>query len=193
MTKTVAFDPGYSKFLTSFINNVEMMYYEINKFKNLGQKKFKFKTYYPQIIKLIEQNIAFYLGCMLWAEYVVSQGDAEITGNHCLGLEYKEEIELQEINYICAFLEYFGKDTKYYLNQNFVIEDWKLEILEKYKEFARLNKGFVEAKLGSDIKLPESLKTLTEKDIEKIHDTITKDVVIKGDFSKLYELKDLII
>jgi len=123
----------------------------------------------------------------------VSQGDAEITGNHCLGLEYKEEIELQEINYICAFLEYFGKDTKYYLNQNFVIEDWKLEILEKYKEFARLNKGFVEAKLGSDIKLPESLKTLTEKDIEKIHDTITKDVVIKGDFSKLYELKDLIM
>ena len=63
--------------------------------------------------------------------------------------------------------------------------DWKLEILEKYKEFARLNKGFVEAKLGSDIKLPESLKTLTEKDIEKIHGTITKDVVIKGDFSKL--------
>ena len=45
MTKTVAFDPGYAKNISSFINNIEYMYADINKFKNLGQKKFKFILY----------------------------------------------------------------------------------------------------------------------------------------------------
>ena len=44
MDDTVEFDPGYAKHITSFINNIEYIYSEINKFKNLGQKKFKFKS-----------------------------------------------------------------------------------------------------------------------------------------------------
>ena len=119
MSNTVAFDPGYGQYLTSFINTIEYMYGEINKFKNLGQKKFKFKTFYPQILALIEQNTAFYLGCMLWAIYVKSQNNATLTGNHCLGQEYNEELELMEINYMVEFINHFDKDTKYYLNKTF--------------------------------------------------------------------------
>ena len=193
MAKTVAFDPGYGPHLTSFINNIEHMYTEINKFKNLGQKRFKFKTFYPQILTLIEQNTAFYLGCLLWATYVVSQKGCEITGNHCIGQEYNEELELQEINYMNEFLKDFGKDTKYYLNICFEFDKEKQQILDIYKEFAQINKGFVESKNADDIKLPNSLKTPSEKEIETIYHTITTEVVTSGNFNKLYELKNLII
>lgn len=192
MTKTVAFDPGYAKNISSFINNIEYMYAAINKFKNLGQKKFKFKTYYPQIIALIEQNVAFYLGCLLWATYVSSQKGCKLTGNNCLGLEYNEDIELEEVNYIIEFIKHFNKDTKYYLNIPFEIESYKMNILETYKDFARLNKGFVDSKTSDDIKLPNQLKTPNDSDIQTIFNTITKDVVPNGDFEKLYTLKDYI-
>ncbi len=38
MTNTVAFDPGYGKNISSFINNIEYMYAEINKFKILDKR-----------------------------------------------------------------------------------------------------------------------------------------------------------
>lgn len=193
MTNTVAFDPGYGKNITSFINNIEFMYSEINKFKNLGQKRFKFKTYYPQIIALIEQNVAFYLGCLLWATYVVSQKGCELTGNNCFGLEYTEEVELEEVNYIVEFIKHFNKDTKYYLNVFFEYTEDKMKILEVYKEFAKLNEGFVNSKTADDIKLPKQLKTPVEKDIKTIFETITNEVVKNGNFEKLYTLKDYIL
>ena len=193
MAKTVAFDPGYAPYLTSFISNIEYMYADINKFKNLGQKRFKFKTYYPQILALIEENVAFYLGCLLWATYVSSQKGCEITGNNCLGLEYKEEIELEEINYISEFVKYLGKDTKYYLNMNYEFPKEKQDILEIYKEFAKLNKGFINSKTADDIKLPAQLKTPNEDGIKQIYETITKEVVTTGNFEKLYTLKDIIL
>lgn len=193
MVDTVAFDPGYSNHITSFINNIEYMYFEINKFKNLGQKKFKFKTFYPQVLVLIEQNIAFYLGCLLWATYVSSQKGKEITGNNCLGLEYNEKVELEEINYISEYVKQLGKDTKYYLNMNYSLPEEQQQIIDIYKEFARLNKGFVNAKMSDDIVLPKSLKTPNEKDIQKIFDVITQEVVTTGNFQKLYELKEFII
>ena len=193
MANKVAFDPGYGPHIASFIHSIEYMYSEVNKFKNLGQKRFKFKTFYPQILAMIEQNTAFYLGCMLWATYVVSQKDAELTENHCLGLEYNEDVELQEINYVSEFVKWFGKDTKYYLNLGYEYPKEYQEILDIYKEFAKMNEGFVNAKTSNDIKLPKQLKTPSEKDIKKIFDTITKEVVTTGNFNKLFELKDLII
>ena len=45
------FDPGYSKHLVSLVFSLEDMYSDINKFKNLNQKKFYFKQYYPGMIK----------------------------------------------------------------------------------------------------------------------------------------------
>ena len=56
------FDPGYGQHLVSLIFSLEDMYADINKFKNLGQKKFQFKQYYSSIVKLLNHNIAFYLG-----------------------------------------------------------------------------------------------------------------------------------
>ena len=193
MTKTIPFDPGYGQHLNSFIINVENMYTEINKFKNLGQKKFKFKVFHPQITALLEKNTAFYLGCLLWATYVVSNKGLELIGNHCYGNEYNEEFELQEINYMAEFVKFYGKDTKYYLNTNFEYSTESQQILDIYKEFAKMNEGFVKSKNSDDIKMPKSLKTPDEKGIAKIFETITKEVIPTGDFSKLYKLKSLIM
>ena len=68
-----------------------------------------------------------------------------------------------------------------------------MNILETYKDFARLNKGFVDSKTSDDIKLPNQLKTPDENGIQTIFETITKDVVPNGDFEKLYTLKDYIL
>ena len=39
------FDPGYGRHLVSLIFSLEDMYGDINKFKNLNQKKFYFRQY----------------------------------------------------------------------------------------------------------------------------------------------------
>ena len=56
------FDPGYGRHLVSLVFSLEDMYADINKFKNLNQKKFYFKQYYPGMLKLLKQNTAFYFG-----------------------------------------------------------------------------------------------------------------------------------
>ena len=100
---------------------------------------------------------------------------------------------MQKVNYIIEFIKHFNKDTKYYLNIPFEYPEEKMNILEIYKDFARLNKGFVDSKTSDDIKLPNQLKTPDESGIQTIFNTITKDVVPNGNFEKLYTLKDYIL
>ena len=133
------FDPGYGRHLVSLIFSLEDMYGTINKFKNLGQKKFQFKQYYPSILKLLKQNTAFYLGCMLWAVYLKSLTEGDIIDNYCLGKEYNEESSLIELLFLIKFTKTFSKDTKYYMNTDFSYPEEDAKILEVYKEFAILN------------------------------------------------------
>ena len=45
MTKTLEgleFDPGFAPYILAFLGSVEVIYAEINKFKNFSQKKMKF-------------------------------------------------------------------------------------------------------------------------------------------------------
>ena len=186
------FDPGYSRHLVSFVFSLEDMYGDINKFKNLNQKKFYFKQYYPNILKLLEQNTTFYLGCLLWGVYLKNQPEGDITGNHCLGNEYREETSLVELLFLMKFMRTFYKDTKYYLNQDYKYSEDDMAMLEVYKEFAVMNKGFVKVEKNTDIKLPDSVKTPTKEELETIKTTIN-EVVSTGDFSRLRELKGYIL
>lgn len=186
------FDPGYGKHLVSLIFSLEDMYAEINKFKNLGQKKFQFKQYYPSILKLAEQNTYFYLGCLLWAVYLKNQPDGDITGNYCLGKEYNEETALIELLFLIKFTKTFSKDTKYYMGQDFSFPKEYADMLEIYKEFAIMNEGFVNIKKNSDLKLPSILKTPSKDELARIRSTIDT-VVETGDFDFLDEIKGLIL
>ena len=65
---------------------------------------------------------------------------------------------------------------KYYTGQNFSIDTESLNILAAYREFLKANKGFVETKTTNDIKIPQRLKTPTEKDLAELLDGIKKDI-----------------
>lgn len=191
MTKYL-FDPGYGQHLVSLVFSLEDMYADINKFKNLGQKKFQFKQYYPSILKLVEQNTDFYLGCLLWAVYLKNQPESEIEGNYCLGKEYKEETSLIELLFLMSFYKTFSRDTKYYMNQDFTYPDDAMHILEVYKEFAVMNEGFIKVEKTTDLLLPNCLKTPSKEELDKIKTTIDK-VIQTGDFNELYEIRGLIL
>ena len=187
-----AFDPGYGKHLVSLVFSLEDMYADINKFKNLGQKKFYFKQYYPGMIKLLKQNTAFYLGCLLWAVYLRTQPEGDIIGNHCLGKEYDEGTSLVELNFLISFMKTFSKDTKYFLNTEFKHSESDMEILEVYKDFAKLNQGFVNTKKNTDLIFPDAIKNPTKDELNTIKSTI-ESVTSTGDFDKLMDLKGLIL
>lgn len=187
-----AFDPGYGRHLVSLVFSLEDIYSDINRYKNLKQKQFCFRQYYSGIIKLLNQNIEFYLGCLLWAVYLKSQPEGDIVGNHCLGKEYDEEKSLVELLFLIKFLLTFNKDTKYYMNQEFKYSQEDLEMLNIYKEFAELNEGFVHTEKNTDLKLPPAVKTPTESELKQIKETIDT-VVTTGEFSRLTKLRGYII
>jgi len=192
MSKVVEFDPGYGPYVSSLAANIEYAYQTLAKFKNMGQKKFQYKTMYNQISKLFENNVGFYLGCMLWATVIKAEGSKEIINNPCFGSEYSEESNILEIDYVINFVPQFKRDCKYYLGLELNIEQIKVDILNLYKEFIVANKGFVNCKTTDDIILPDSLKTPATKDLTIIKEKIS-EVTKNGKLCDLIELADKII
>ncbi len=187
-TKGLEFDPGFAPYILAFGGTIEYLYADINRFKNLSQKKLKFRQYYKKILELFYNNLGFYIGCLMWAAYIKEQPEQEILNNHCLGKEYSEEENTAETEFMIKFLELFPKDMKYFLAENFQFESGVKEILDMYKEFLTINKGFVESKNNTDILLP---KGLIIENAETFKEKI--DEVLKSeDLSKLVEYKGLI-
>lgn len=83
----------------------------------------------------------------------------------------------------------FVKDVKYYLGQDYKINDLQIKILDEYEEFLKLNKGFTTLKNANDLVLNKGVKTLkgAEKDLilEKI-----AEVVESGNFKEFYPLNE---
>ena len=171
------FDPGFVQHITAFVPNIEYIYAGLDRFKNFNQKKAQFRMYYPKIQSLLKNYLGFYLGCILWAVYIKNLGNKPVLNNLCYGGEYSEKDTLSEVEFIEEYIEQLKKDVKYYTGQS-------LNILAAYREFLKANKGFVETKTTDDIKLPQSLKTPSEKELAEILEGIEK-VIANG---KLYEL-----
>ena len=180
----VQFDPGFIQHMSAFEPNIEYVYNSLNNCKNFNQKKMQFKMFYPKIQSLVKNYLGFYLGCILWAVYIKSLGEKPIVGNLCYGGEFSENETLEEVDFIKKYLEQLKKDAKYYLGQNFSIDEVSVKLLDTYREFLRLNEGFVKVQTTNDVKLPESLKAVSEDDLKEIFENIEK-VVENG---KLYEL-----
>lgn len=187
---SVLFDPGYAQHTTILSINAEYIYANIAQFKNFGQRKMKFKACYPQIIKMVDNNVGFCLGCLLWAVYIKSLGNLQIEGNPCLGDTYNKEETIEEADYSINFFEKLKKDAKYYINENYEINPLHVKILELYKEFLTLNCGFVNTKTTNDVTLPEGFKTPSKEDLEKIHSKI-QEVIKSGKLLDLTEVLNL--
>ena len=189
VSKGLEFDPGFAPFILAFRGTVEYLYLDINKFKNLSQRKMKFRQYYKKFLELFYNNLGFYVGCLMWAAYIKTQPEQEILNNHCLGGEYNEDENTSETDFMIKFLELFPKDMKYFLGINYNINPDDMKILELYKEFLTINKGFVNSKTNTDVLLPEGIKTA---EAEKFKDKI--DEILKSEnLSKFVDCKDLIL
>lgn len=186
MTKTLEgleFDPGFAPYILAFLGSVEVIYAEINKFKNFSQKKMKFMQYHKKILELFDNNVGFYIGCLMWAAYLKTQPEQKILSNHCLGKEYNEEENVSEVDFMLEFPQLFKKDMKYFMGQNFEFNPQLISLLETYKEFLTLNKGFVETKTNTDVVLPKAVKTEQAEEYK----TMIDKVLETKDLSKLLE------
>lgn len=186
----VLFDPGYAKYTSILSLNIGYIYNNINKFKNLGQRKTQFKMYYQKILNLVNNNVAFCLGSMLWAIYIKSLGDIEIINNPCLGDTFDEKEAVEELDYSIEYFEQLKKDAKFYLNLNYEVNLKYLKVLEVYRKFLILNEAFVNTKTTNDIKLPIELKN--PNNIDEIYNKI-QEVVKNGNLTDLFELYESVI
>ena len=145
--------------------------------------------YHKKVLQIFDNNIGFYVGCLMWAAYIKTQPQQEILSNHCFGKEYNELENLSETGFMFQFTDLFPKDMKYFLGQNYSFDSSKINLIKVYEEFLTLNKGFVDSKYNTDIKLPEAVKT---KNAEEYKELIEK-VLETEDLSNLLEYLPTII
>lgn len=188
----ILFDPGYSGSVARVSGNIDYLYSAFSAIPSLKQKKFQFSVLYPKFIKAIDLNAAFYLGCMLWGVYLKSLKNKKIVNNPCFGTEFDDECFF-EVNFLINFINGgLNRDAKYYLNKTYTPNPLYIKILENYKEFLSLNKGFIEAEKTDDILLPKTLKSPSMEEIKEIYDAIYS-AVEKDDLTILFNVADKIL
>ena len=185
------FDPGFTKDLIPLSLDTQYFYEELNAIKNFNIKKSEFKMALPKLIQLMDRHIGFYVGCMLWGAYLKTLGCEKIVDNPFLGKEYEEEPALSEINFIFDFAKKLDKDSKYYTGKPFVFDSKKSEVLEKYKDFIRSNKSFVETDTVDKIVLAGKLESISNEESIEIESKI-QDVIHSGKLEQLLEFCDKI-
>lgn len=178
----IQFDPGFVKHMSAFVPNIEYVYDSLAQCSNFNQKKMQFKMFYPKIQSLLKNYIGFYLGCMLWAVYIKQFDNKPIMNNLCFGGEYDEKETLGEVDFILQYVDRLKKDVKYYTGQNFSLDSISMDIIAAYREFLKINEGFVKTQTVNDVKIPETFKTPSN------YDEIYKEIEQVCETGKLYEL-----
>ena len=189
MAEGIEFDPGFAPYILAFQGTVNYLYADINKFRVFSQKKAKFRQYYKKILEVFNNNLGFYVGCLMWAAYIRTQEEQEIINNHCYGGKYNEEENTIETDYMINFVRLFPKDMKYFMSTSFEFDESVNKILYAYKEFLTINKGFINAVTSMDIQLPKGMKTEGAENFKEKID----DAILSKDLSKLLEYTDLIL
>ena len=166
------FDPGFGPYILAFRGAVEYLYLDINKFKNLSQKKVKFMQYHKKILEIFDNNLGFYVGCLMWAAYIKTQPKQKILSNHCFGQEYNEKDNISETIFMKEFIKLYPRDMKYYMGKSFEFDENISKLVQAYEEFLVLNKGFVESEFNTDILIPESIKISEPENCKNLIDEI---------------------
>lgn len=188
----VQFDPGFIQHMSAFEPNIQYVYNSLNSCRNFNQKKMQFKMFYPKIQSLLKNYLGFYLGCILWAVYIKNLGEKPIAGNLCYGGDFSETETLEEVDFIKSYIEQLKKDAKYYLGQNFSIDEESIKVLDAYREFLKLNEGFVKVQTTADVKLPTSLKSVDETGLKEILVGI-EQVIENGKLHELFALSEKVL
>ena len=147
MSDKVKFDPGIGNLVIDFNNFINDVYSQLMSFRTIHQKRARFKLYSNKIITNMKNNIAFYLGCLLWAYHIKNvntDSPKEIEGNIFLNLTEEEKNNYDymiQVNFMENYFDSYERDFLYYTGQETKIpEEWK-SILALYIEFLERNKG----------------------------------------------------
>ena len=179
--KKVLFDPGYAPLIVDSIGAVGYTYYMFCAVKDLRIKRINFPNVFKKLEKLIKTNVAFYLGCLLWASYIKQFDNFEIEGNKLLNEKCTKEEYTSEINFLIDFVKnQLPKDSKYYLNKSYTPNPDYLLILTTYRDFLILNDGFVNCSKTNQIVLPESIKSLNKNELEEVNSKIQEAIKNKN-------------
>lgn len=184
MSQIIAFDPGIGQLVEDFNGYINDIYSQLMNFRSISQKRVKFRLVNDKIYSQLENTIAFYQGCLLWAYYIkkdTGEQVKDITGNVFLSLtseQIKDYDYLMQVNFIESYFESYERDTLYYLGRKVEIPGiWK-KILNLYKDFIELNKGFVNTRTTKDLLLPDELSPSSS--LENIFETINKSIKNKN-------------
>lgn len=196
MSDKVKFDPGIGYFVVDFNNFINDVYSQLMSFRTIHQKRACFKLYSNKIITNIKNNIAFYLGCLLWAYYIKkvnADNPKEIEGNVFLNMTEEEKNNYDymiQVNFMENYFDSYERDFLYYTGQETKIpEIWK-QILSLYIEFLEKNKGFINTRTTADIILPDALKN---KEISEDINTIIKEAIEKKDLNLLLNIENIVL
>ena len=196
MTNTVKFDPGIGDFVIDFNNFINDVYSQLMSFRTIHQKRARFKLYSNKIKSYMQNNIAFYFGCLLWAYYISNeniQTPKLIEGNAFLNLteEQKNEYDYMiQVNFLENYFDCYERDILYYTGQKVEIpQEWK-NILSIYGEFLEKNSGFINTKMTSDIVLPEKFKNIK---INQDINSIIQETIDKKDLSILLNISNIVL
>ena len=180
---TVPFDPGFAPFVLVFSITYDYLQTEIKKFKNAQQRKMKYKSLEPAILRLCDNLIAFYLGCMLYGGYLKNKYKTPniIDGNDFLGANI-EECKQGDVMIEVLSLEKFIKSNDKNPFATRKINPVYEIIIDAYKEFLECNDYFTTTKTTADIKLPAAfgfVDKFTAKQIDEVLETINDAISSK--------------
>lgn len=189
--KGVKFDPGYGVCLGQGISNLDYVFSAFGSIPSPKQRKMQFMRLFPQIVSTVEQDVAFYLGCLLWASCIKTVPCSPIINNPCLGAN-TEDNSTEQIDFMIELVSNkLNRDAKYYINKTYTAPESYVKILAAYKEFLVGNNGFVETKNTDDVFLPSSVKKLDDKTTEKIVEGI-KNAIETKNIKSLFDFAELI-
>ena len=179
--KIILFDPGFAPLVIDSIGQVGYTYYMFSAVPDLKLKRLNFLHIYNKLQKLLKTNIAFYLGCLMWASYIKKFDNYKIEGNKLLGEDCKEEEYTSEIDFLIDFIvNQLPRDCKYYQNRKYIPDEKYLPILKTYRDFLVLNKGFVECDNTNQILLPKNIKKLSDIEKDNLNEKIQQALLNKN-------------
>lgn len=184
---TVLFDPGYAPLAIDSMGAVGYNYYVFSAIPDLKLKRLNFIPIAKKIEHHLKISISFYLGCLLWANYIKQFKNYKIEGNKLYGEKCSEEEYTGEIDFLIDFIENkYPRDYKYFLSKPFKPNEKYLPVLKAYREFLIINDGFVNCNNTNDVKIPSSVKAVDKQSLEKVNDDI-RNAIEKKDLTLLLE------
>lgn len=195
----VPFDPGYSNYLEPFTPTIKAIREDLKNRRNFSQKKIRFNNLNKMALDILDNNVSFYLGCILWGAYIHKkfEKDPKVIKNNAFLKADDQELNKKncfiELDSILDFINNYPRDTKYYTGKEQSLPSFYRKIIDSYKDFIEINDNFVNAETTANIKIPENfafIKDYKDAELEKVYSRIL-EAVSSGKMAELFNL-DLI-